>query len=100
MYFPLALLHFLGTKPLTVSVVAQLVVLGVALKTKDKTQVRQCIILLIGLVFVIVSIGLRAPAPPNLKADVLGTIASVLFLEPGVQALLKLRKKSSPQPRH
>lgn len=97
MSLPLALVHFLGTKPLIVSVVAQIVVLAVSLKTKDKTQLRQCLILLVALVFAIVSIGVRPLAPVSLKADVLGTIAAALFLHPGVQALLKLRKKPEPK---
>lgn len=93
-------MHFLGTKPLTVSIVAQIAVLGVALKTKDKMQVRQCVTLLIGLVLVIVSIGLRPPSPVSLKSDVLATIAAVLFLDPAVQAVLKLRKKPQPDTSH
>ncbi len=90
-------MHFLGTKPLVVSLAAQSVVLGIALKTGDKPQVRQCSILLVALVLVIVSIGLRPPGPVSFKADVLGALAAVLFLDPGVRALLKLRKKTQPQ---
>ena len=87
------MLHFLGTKPLTVSLAAQVVVLAVGLKLKDKAQVRQCVYLLIGLVFAVTSIAMRAPSPPDRKSDVLGTIAAMLFIHPAVQALLKLRKK-------
>lgn len=93
-------MHFIGPKPLTASLVAQIVVFGVSLKLKDKTRLRECSILLVGLSLAIVSIGLRNPSPVSLKADVLGTIAAVLFLDPGVQALLKLRKKTQPDNQH
>lgn len=96
----LAVVHFLGTKPLVVSVVAQLVVLAVSLKTKDKAQLRQCCLLLVALAFAIVSIGVRRPGPVSLKADILGTIAAVLFLDPAVRALLKLRPKPQSKTQH
>lgn len=92
----LAILHFIGTKPLTASFAAQIAVLCVAIKTKDKTQVWQCLILLVALALLIISIGLRKSSPINLTADVLGAIAAVLFLDPGVRALLTLRKKPGP----
>jgi len=56
-------------------------------------HLRQCIVLLVALVFAIVSLGVRPPGPVSLKADVLGTIAAILFLHLGAQALLKLRPK-------
>lgn len=87
------MLHFFGTKPLTASLVAQIVVLGVSLKLKDKTRLRECCILLVGLAFAVVSIGLRRPSPPDLRSDILGTLVAVLFLDPAVQSLLKLRPK-------
>ncbi len=96
----LAVVHFLGTKPLTVSLAAQLVVLAVSLKTRDKAQLHQCVILFVALVFIIVSIGVRPPGPVSLKADILGTIAAVLFLDPAILALLKLRKKPQPDKQH
>lgn len=100
MHFLLALIRFLGPKPLTASLVAQIVVLGVSLKLKDKTQVRQTVVLLVGLTFAVVSIGLRTPSPPDLRSDILGTIAAVLFLNPAVQVLLKLRKKPQSDQTH
>lgn len=89
----LAVVHFLGTKPLTVSLVAQFVVLAVSLKIGDKSQLRQCILLIVALVAVIVSIDLRPPSPVILRADIVGTVAAVVFLYPAVEALLKLRPK-------
>ncbi len=100
MHFLLALVHLVGPKPLTASLVAQIVVLCVSLKLKDKTRLRECCILLVGLTFAIVSIGLRTPSPPDRKSDILGTIAAVLFFDPGVQALIKLRKKPAPGQKH
>ena len=100
MHFLLALVHFVGPKPLTASLVAQIVVLGVSLKLKDKNTPAR----------VLSPAGrphlchcqhrLRTPSPPDRKSDILGTIAAVLFLDPGVQALIKLRKKPAPGQKH
>ncbi len=84
-------MHLLGTKPLLISLVAQLVVLGVAVKQRDKDQVRECIVLFLALGLVIGSIGLRPPAPPNRTADILGAVAAVLFVSPAVLAVIKMR---------
>jgi len=96
----LAVVHFLGTKPLVVSLFAQLFVLAASLKTGDKSQLRQCIILIVGLVAVIVSIGLSPPSPVILRADIVGTVAAILFLYPAVEALLKLRPKPQSKTQH
>ena len=89
------IVHWLGTKPLTVSLVAQSIVLILALKSRDKEKLVQSVILMVGLISVIVSIALRPPAPILTLPDVLGTVAAFLFLVPALQSLLKLRQPKS-----
>lgn len=96
----LAVVHFLGTKPLVISLAAQFVVLAVSLKTQDKAQLRQSCLLLAALAFAIVSIGVRRPGPVILRADIVGTVAAILFLYPAVEALLKLRPKPQSKTQH
>ncbi len=84
-------MHLLGTKPLLISLVAQTVVLGVAVKQRDKDQVRECIVLLLALGLVVGSIGLRPPSPPNRLADILGAVAALCFVSPAVLAVIKMR---------
>ena len=89
----MAMFHWLGTKPLAVSLCAQFVVLGVALRGKDGAQIRQSLTMIVALALTITSISLRPPQPAATVADVLGVCAGALYLVPGVQALLKLRRK-------
>lgn len=86
------ILHWLGTKPLTVSLAAQAVVIALAITSKEKGQLIQSLVLSIGLVLAVVSISLRPPAPVRLLPDALGTGATLFFLAPAAQSLLKLRK--------
>ena len=91
MNYLIPVVHWLGTKPLVVSVVAQLVALGISVKKGEKSRVREHLILIVALVLIIVSLTLRPPAPVNLLADGLGCLAAVLLSEPAVYGLRRLR---------
>ena len=83
----LAALHYFGTKPLTVSLAAQTVALGISLKKGDKTGMRQHITLLVALFLIVVSLSMRPPTPLNLPADIMGTGAALLLMQPAIHAV-------------
>ena len=85
------LVHWLGTKPLAVSVAAQLIALAISVKKREKDRVREHLILLLALVLIIASLSMRPPSPINLLADTLGCVAAILLLEPAVFGLRRLR---------
>ncbi len=85
------IIHWLGTKPLAVSVAAQLIALAISVKKREKDRVREHIILILALVLIIASLMLRPPTPVNILADSLGCIAAFLLLEPAVFGLRRLR---------
>ncbi len=85
-------IHWIGTKPLIISLVAQVVVLAVAMKRRDRGQLAESGVLAAGLVMVIVGIAMRPPQPEQTVPDVLGTLAAAMFLVPAVKSLSKLRE--------
>lgn len=89
------LLHWLGTKPLAVSVVAQLIAVGIAIKKRNKDRLREHLILMLALALIFASLSLRPPTPVNLLADTLGTLAAILLLEPAVFGLRRLHDKDT-----
>lgn len=80
-------LHWLGTKPLTVSLVAQTIALVISLKKGEKSNMRQHVTLLVALTLIVVSLGMRPPSPLNLPADIMGTVAALLLLQPAIHAV-------------
>ena len=88
-------LHWIGTKPLTFSMLALVCVLAVARLKQDAVKVAETLTLLVARVLIIVSLSLRPPSPVDLVPDVLGTIAAVLLLVPAVKALGSLRSPST-----
>ncbi len=88
-------IHLLGTFPLAVGFSAQIAVLACALKSGEKPAVVQAGLLMLALGLISASLLLRPKVAPVLPADILGCVAAVLLLTPGVEAVRKLRAKDS-----
>ena len=87
----LHLLHLVGSYPLAIGFVAQIIVLLASLKDKDRKAIIQSLLLLGALALILVSVLLRPKSPPNLPADAVACVGALFLLTPGIEALLKLR---------
>lgn len=92
---PNHLFHFIGRAPLLVSLIAQVIVLATALKSGEKPQAFQAVAMMLALALITGGIFLRPAAAPNLAADAVSCVGSVLLLAPGVAALVKMQKKQA-----
>lgn len=88
----LHLIHFIGSFPLAIGFVAQIIVLTASIKDKDRKATVQSLILMGALALILVSVLLRPKSPPNLTADLIAGAGALFLLTPGVEALLKLRR--------
>jgi uncharacterized membrane protein len=84
-------LHWLGTKPLLISVVVQVIVLILAVSHGDRSNMRQSSLAIVGLALVVISIALRPSQPRQTLPDVLGSISVLFFVVPAIEAFKKKR---------
>lgn len=82
-------IHLLGSYPLLVGFLSQVVVLLGAIKSKEKPMIAQAAVLMLALGLTTTSILLRPKSPPILAADLLGCVAAVCLLAPAVETARK-----------
>lgn len=88
----LHIVHLLGSYPLAVGFVAQIMVLLASRKDNDKKAVIQSLILMGALGLILASVLLRPKSPPHPAADAIACVGALFLLTPGIEALLKLRQ--------
>lgn len=89
----MSIVHWIGTFPLALGFLSQVVVLACSLKRGEKAGVVQAVLLMIALALISVALLLHPEVPPILTADVLGCVSAILLLTPAVEALRKLSAK-------
>lgn len=89
----MSFIHTLGTLPLLAGFVSQIVVVLASRKDDDKPALIQSLVLMVALGLITYGALQRPKSPPNLTADLISCAGALLLLSPGIEALIKLRKK-------
>lgn len=89
----LPIIHFVGTMPLLMGLVAQSVVLTCALRAHNRSAAVQAMVLMFALGMIGVSVMQRPKAPVDPRADFIGCAGAAGLLAPGVEALWKPRRE-------
>ena len=91
------LLHLLGTYPLFLAFVGQVVLMILSIKSGDRPSAVQGGIVAAAEAVISVAVALRPHTPPQPVPDLIASLGALFLLTPGFVGLSKLKQKQQKQ---